>query len=304
MLKLKVFSHPDYSFPLPGGHRFPMEKFELLRQSLLQDKAFEVAAPEAIEKEDAELVHSADYVTRFIEGKLDSKEIRKAGLPWSEQLVRRTFLECGGTFNAALEALESGYSGNAAGGTHHAYPDYASGFCLLNDLSITAAKLINKKIVEKILILDLDVHQGDGTAKIFENNHYVKTVSMHCKENFPAQKQESDLDLTISKGFGDEQILEVLYTTLPNLLKDYNPDLVLYDAGIDVLEQDELGLLEMTIDGLFNRDKYIFELCKGNNIPVASVIGGGYQKSLDNLSQCHTVVFEAAKFVFGGNFYS
>ena len=304
MLKLKVFSHPDYSFPLPAGHRFPMEKFETLRQSLLQDKAFKVTAPTSLEKGDAELVHSADYVARFIEGKFDTKETRKAGLPWSEQLVRRTFLECGGTFSAALAALEDGYSGNAAGGTHHAYPDYASGFCLLNDLAITAAKLINEKVVEKILILDLDVHQGDGTAKIFENNQQVKTVSMHCTENFPAQKQESDLDLTISKGFGDEQVLKVLYDTIPNLLKDHNPDLLLYDAGIDVLKQDELGLLEMTIDGLFNRDKYIFELCKKNGIPVASVIGGGYQKDLDSLSECHRVVFEAAKFVFGGNFYS
>ena len=304
MPKLKVFSHPEYSFPLPNGHRFPMGKFEILRKALLEDQAFQVIEPEPITLEAVESVHSSDYTERFFAGNLNHKEQRRSGLPWSKQLVRRTLLECGGTYSAALESLNSGFSANAAGGTHHAYPTFASGFCLLNDLSIAAANLINDNYAKKIMILDLDVHQGDGTAKIFENNPDVLTVSMHCTENFPAQKQNSDLDLTISKGSGDPIILEIIQNKLPNLITHFNPDLVLYDAGIDVLEQDELGLLKMTRDGVFNRDKFIFELCKENKIPVCSVIGGGYQKNVEDLAESHKIVFEAAKFVFGGNFYS
>lgn len=278
-----------------------MPKFGLLRDRLLQDG---VITPEQLYQPGApphawlEQVHTADYVTAYCTGTLDAKAQRRIGLPWSPNLVKRTCTAVGGTILTAKLALNQGIACNTAGGTHHAFPDYGSGFCIFNDLAIAAQVLLSQGLVHRLLILDLDVHQGDGTAWIFRQDPRVFTFSMHCEVNFPRQKQHSDLDIPLPEGLDDHAYLHQMHLYLPDLLSQINPDLVLYDAGVDTHVHDRLGKLAMTNTGLYTRDRLVLNTCIAAGYPVACVIGGGYDDNMSALVYRHSLLHRAAADIY------
>jgi acetoin utilization deacetylase AcuC-like enzyme len=300
-MHLPVVYHPDYGVPLPEGHRFPMQKFQRLYGLLLREGVIEpeqVQTPEPPPSAWIEHVHTPAYVQAYCNGTLDSKAQRRIGLPWSAALVRRTCTAVGGTILTAKLALSQGLACNTAGGTHHAFPDYGSGFCIFNDLAIAARVLQTLGLAETILIVDLDVHQGDGTAFIFQDDPRVFTFSMHCEVNFPGTKQHSDLDVPLGAGVEDEEYLQTLGTYLPQLLTQVQPDLVLYDAGVDPHLADRLGKLALTDTGLFRREMQVLGTCVGQGYPVACVIGGGYSEDLESLVYRHSLLHRAASQVY------
>ncbi len=300
MADFPVVYHPDYVTPLPEGHRFPMPKFQLLRDLLLRDRVIcegQIYQPGAPPQKWLELVHDADYVQAYCQGRLDAKAQRRIGLPWSEGLVRRTCTAVGGTILTAKLALQQGLACNTAGGTHHAFPTYGSGFCIFNDLAIALKVLQLQGLIRTALIVDLDVHQGDGTAFIFQADPSVFTFSMHCEANFPGRKQQSDLDVPLAKNTEDAAYLEVLRSHLPALLTHLQPDLVLYDAGVDVHQDDRLGKLALTDQGIFERDRTVLQTCQTAGIPVACVIGGGYGDDMNALIYRHSLLHRAANAV-------
>jgi acetoin utilization deacetylase AcuC-like enzyme len=291
--------HLDYVSQLPAGHRFPMAKFGLLHDLLVAEGVVSrVYQPELPPSEWIELVHLPQYVQSYQDGSIDPQAMRRIGLPWSPQLVNRTQIALGGTTLAARLALEFGLAGNSAGGTHHAFPSYGSGFCIFNDLAMAAKVLQQEGLVRKVLIVDLDVHQGDGTAVIFQDDSTVFTFSMHCGINFPNHKQVSDLDVPLAEGMEDEEYLQTLAQYLPDLLAAFKPDLVLYDAGVDPHVSDRLGKLALTDRGLFCRDMQVLSTCVRDGYPVAYVIGGGYAADLNSLVYRHSLVFRAANEVY------
>ncbi|WP_017306644.1 histone deacetylase [Spirulina subsalsa] len=296
-MAVSIVYHPDYVTPLPDQHRFPMPKFKLLYDYLLQtgittgDRVF---TPKIAPRAWIEQVHTPDYVAAYCEGTLDPKAQRRIGLPWSPALVKRTCTAVGGTILAAELALEKGIVCNTAGGTHHAFPSYGSGFCIFNDLAIASQLLLNQGKVQKILILDLDVHQGDGTAFIFRNDPRVFTFSMHCEANFPHRKQQSDLDVPLPIGLDDDGYLQILAQQLPDLLSAVKPDLVLYDAGVDTHVEDRLGKLALSDWGIYRREKIVLSTCYSAGYPVAAVIGGGYAKDIMTLVRRHSLLHQAA----------
>ena len=301
---LPLVYHPDYVTPLPEGHRFPMPKFGMIRDRLLvggvAPEAFHRPAPAT--REQLERVHTPAYVEAFIAGTLDHDAIRRIGLPWSEGLVTRTVTAAGGALRTAELALDSpgGIACNCAGGTHHAHADFGSGFCIFNDLAVAAADLLARGRVQQVLIVDLDVHQGDGTAAIFADDPRVFTFSMHCGKNFPARKVNGDRDVALPEGMQDAAYLAVLRKELPRLLDRVEPDLVLYDAGVDPHVDDKLGRLALTDAGLAARDRYVLETCRADGVPVACVIGGGYHDDLRVLAERHTILHRVAGEVVGG----
>jgi acetoin utilization deacetylase AcuC-like enzyme len=297
-MNLPVVYHRDYVAPLPDGHRFPMAKFKLLYDLLLADgvTCFESTyAPEVPPQALIELVHQDEYVRAYRQGTLDAKAQRRIGLPWSPALAHRTCIAVGGTILTAKLALQQGLACNTAGGTHHAFPHYGSGFCIFNDMAIAARVLQQQKLVEKVLIVDLDVHQGDGTAWIFQDDPSVFTFSMHCEANFPGRKQTSDLDVPLPVGLDDDGYLQILAQYLPDLLSQVKPDLVLYDAGVDPHVSDRLGKLALTDMGIYRREMQVLSTCMAAGYPVACVIGGGYADDLDGLVYRHSLVHRAAK---------
>ncbi|MFQ3615055.1 MAG: histone deacetylase, partial [Cyanobacteriota bacterium] len=245
-----------------------------------------------------EAVHTSEYVSAYCEGSLEPKVQRRIGLPWSPELVRRTCRAVGGTVLTAQLALRYGLACNTAGGTHHAFPSYGSGFCIFNDLAIAAQVLLQQGLVKRLLIVDLDVHQGDGTAWIFQSEARVFTFSMHCEANFPGTKQVSDLDVPLPVGMEDEAYLQTLAAHLPDLLTQVRPDLVLYDAGVDPHREDVLGKLALSDQGLFRREMQVLETCLKQGYPVACVIGGGYSKDLSSLVYRHSLLHRAASEVY------
>jgi acetoin utilization deacetylase AcuC-like enzyme len=294
---LPVTYHDDYVVPLPENHRFPMDKFRRLYYLLLKDGVISPATvfrPELPPLDWLELVHTPAYVSAYLDGTLDAKAQRRIGLPWSIALARRTQIALSGTVLAAKLALEKGIAANTAGGTHHAFPDYGSGFCIFNDLAVTARVLQKEGLVDRVFILDLDVHQGDGTAYIFQNDESVFTFSMHCETNFPNVKQSSDCDVPLKVGMEDEEYLITLSDYLPDLLSAFKPDIVLYDAGVDTHADDRLGKLNLTDSGLFRRDMQVLTTCTQMGYPVACTIGGGYADDLDSLVYRHSLVHRAA----------
>ncbi|MEG3436342.1 histone deacetylase [Pannus brasiliensis CCIBt3594] len=300
-MSLPVVYHPDYVIPLPDGHRFPMPKFRLLRDLLVRDGIVtedSLYAPEIASIERLELVHTPDYTRGFQNGTLDPKAQRRIGLPWSEALVKRTRTAVGGTILTARLAIERGIACNTAGGTHHAFPDYGSGYCIFNDLAIASRVLQKEGLVRRVLILDLDVHQGDGTAWIFRDDASVFTFSMHCEANFPGTKRQSDLDVPLPVGLDDDGYLQILAGHLDDLLSAVKPDLVLYDAGVDPHVDDRLGKLALTDTGLYRRERMVLSTCAAGGYPVAAVIGGGYADDLDRLVYRHSLLHRAAAEVF------
>lgn len=296
-MPLPLIHHPGYTIELPPHHPFPMAKFRVLREVLGQETTGQAAdwlTPRPADEATLQRVHARDYLYAFLHGKLDAAAQRRSGFRWSPELVERTRLEVGGTLMTVEAALEYGLACNTAGGTHHAHAEAASGYCLLNDLAVAAAHALAKRWIKRILIVDLDVHQGDGTALIFRDNHAVFTFSMHGAENFPVRKQRSDLDVPLPRGTDDEAYLAKLETHLPRLLAQVDPELVLYDAGADVHTDDRLGHLAISDDGLLRRDDYVIRRCRDAGIPVAAVIGGGYDRDLKALANRHAQLQRAA----------
>ena len=297
-MDLAVVYHPDYVAPLPDGHRFPMNKFRLIRNLLLKDGIVtpdRIFTPQLPQFDWLTLVHTADYIQSYCEGTLDVRSQRRIGLPWSAALAKRTQIAVGGTILTAQLALKYGCACNTAGGTHHAFPSYGSGFCIFNDLAIAARVLQQQGKVKKILIVDLDVHQGDGTAFIFRDDESVFTFSMHCEANFPGKKQTSDLDVPLPVGLDDDGYLQILAHHLVDLLSEVKPDLVLYDAGVDTHVSDRLGKLALSDRGIYRRERMVLSTCLAEGYPVACVIGGGYGKDMSSLVYRHSLLHRAAK---------
>ncbi len=294
---LAVVYHPDYVVPLPPGHRFPMAKFRALKDLLLKDNVVTLAdvyTPEVPEEHWLSLVHNPAYISAYSQGTLSAQCQRRIGLPWSPALVNRTWRAVGGTILTAQLALKFGLACNTAGGTHHAFPDYGSGFCIFNDLAVAARVIQSQTLAKKILIVDLDVHQGDGTAFIFQDDDSVFTVSLHCQANFPGTKQTSDLDLPLPIGLEDQDYLKLLGQHLPDVISQVQPDLVLYDAGVDIHVGDRLGKLAITDSGIYCRDMQVLTTCAQAGIPVAAVIGGGYSDDFSGLVYRHSLLHRAA----------
>jgi acetoin utilization deacetylase AcuC-like enzyme len=291
--------HPAYSVPLPEGHRFPMAKFRLLLEYLLRQG---LTGPERIHRplpaprRWLERVHRRSYHEAVSQGTLTPADVRRLGLPPSPALVRRSWLAVGGTVLTARLALRHGLACHLAGGTHHAFAEHGSGFCVFNDCAVAALVLLAERRLERLMVVDLDVHQGDGTATIFRDDPRVYTFSVHGAANFPRHKPPGDLDLALPDGLGDEEYLGAVARRLPGLLEQIRPELVLYNAGVDPHRDDRLGRLCLSDAGLLARDRLVLEACLQRRIPVATVIGGGYDR-LPALVERHALVVRAATMV-------
>ncbi|MDB9899724.1 histone deacetylase [Flavobacteriaceae bacterium] len=298
---LNIAFHPIYQLPLPLKHRFPMEKYDLLPRQLIYEGTCtpeDFFTPTALDLATIERIHHSEYIAKLLALDLDKKEARKIGFPLSKELIEREIIIAGGTVQGALKALQHGIAMNIAGGTHHAFRAHGEAFCLFNDQAIAAQYLLDKKLVTNILIVDLDVHQGNGTAEIFESIPDVFTFSMHGEKNYPFHKENSDLDLALEDGCSDEVFLNILQNTLPKLIAQNQPDFIFYLCGVDVLETDKLGRLGMSIAGCKQRDRYVLELCKKYGIPVQCSMGGGYSKDIKIIIEAHANTFRVAKDVF------
>ncbi len=298
---LKIAHNALYAHPLPEGHRFPMEKYSLLPQQLryegtLSTENFFEPRPAT----DAEVlrVHDPEYLQKLQNCKLSRKEERATGFPLSAQLVQRELAITGGTIQAVDFALQYGVAGNIAGGTHHAYRDRGEGFCLLNDAAVAALHAIEVHGFTRILVVDLDVHQGNGTAKIFEEDPRVFTFSMHGAKNYPLHKEKSDLDIPLPDGTGDEAYLAILRKHLPELMDKVEPELIFYQSGVDVLESDKLGRLGMTVSGCRQRDQIVFEAAHRDGVPVVFNMGGGYSERIAIIVEAHANTYRVAQEVF------
>ncbi len=257
-----------------------------------------VFRPGRVKKELLRLAHDSDYINRFTNNQLSSKELRKMGLPWSEALVKRSMISPNGTLMTGAIALNHGIACHLAGGTHHAFHDHGRGYCVFNDLAVAAKALIAQGKAGRILIFDCDVHQGDGTAAILADDPRIFTCSVHCEKNFPHHKPPSDLDVGLPKGMQDEAYLQVVHDTLQQALSLAQPDLVFYDAGVDVYADDGLGLLDISLDGILQRERLVLTMLQQHGIPVATVIGGGYDRDQYALAQRHALVFQAAADIY------
>lgn len=298
---LNIAYHPIYQLPLPEGHRFPMEKYDLLPKQLLYEGTCEKEdffAPEKIPNAIIESVHDSEYLDRLLNLALDPKEVRKIGFPLSQQLIDREIIIAGGTVEGAKRALTDGIAMNIAGGTHHAFSAWGEAFCLLNDQAIAAQYLIDQQLVNRVLIVDLDVHQGNGTAEIFKHNPAVFTFSMHGAKNYPFHKEESDYDLAMEDGTNDTTYLNSLKSALPHLLEKVKPDFIFYLCGVDVVATDKLGRLGMSIAGCKARDAFVLESCKSLDIPVQCSMGGGYSKDIKIILEAHANTFRIAKEIY------
>ncbi|MCP9762264.1 histone deacetylase family protein [Lacihabitans soyangensis] len=298
---IKIAFHPIYCHPLPEGHRFPMLKYELLPEQLLYEGTFKPEnffKPQKVEPEDVMRAHTLEYYNDLLSLSLSPKMIRKIGFPLTAELVERELIITQGTIDCSYFALENGISFNIAGGTHHAYSAAGEGFCLLNDVAVAAMKMLHDKKAKQVMVVDLDVHQGNGTAKIFENTPEVFTFSMHGKDNYPLQKEISDLDIPLPTGCADEQYLGLLQCHLPRLLAEVAPDFIYYVSGVDILETDKLGKLKVTLDGCKKRDEMVLEIAKRNNIPVVVVMGGGYSPKIADIVEAHANTFRVAESIF------
>lgn len=294
---LKIAYHKSYEHLLPEKHRFPMEKYDLLPKQLIHEGTcsnknfFE---PRKVSIENLERVHTTKYINKLLNLEFTKSEIRTSGFPISKSLVDRELIITQGTIDASIFALNNGIAMNIAGGTHHAFSDRAEAFCLLNDQAVAATFLLHKKIAYKILIVDLDVHQGNGTAKIFCNEPRVFTFSMHGFANYPFQKEKSDLDIALPNGTRDVKYLSILKETLPKLIKLHQPDFVYYLSGVDILATDKLGKLGCSIEGCKERDRFVLQTCIEHQIPVMCSMGGGYSPNIRTIIEAHANTFRVA----------
>jgi acetoin utilization deacetylase AcuC-like enzyme len=291
---MKYVYHLSYQIALPAGHPFPMSKYGLLKDKLLSEgimAAGDLALPEPIDRPTLELVHTDEYLAKLEASTLSPVEQRKLGLPWSEALWQRSRLAAAGTLTAARAALAQGMSANLAGGTHHAFADHGEGFCVLNDVAIAIRQLQAERAIARAAIIDLDVHQGNGTAAIFEAEDAVFTFSMHGERNYPLAKMRSNLDVPLADGTQDAEYLDALRRHLPQVLERANPDLVFYLAGVDVAAGDRYGKLALTEEGIRLRERWVIDAVRGRGLPLAIVLAGGYAPTRERTAELHMHVF-------------
>lgn len=298
---LKIALSPIFAHPLPEGHRFPMEKYSLLPEQLLFEGTVSESnffIPEPVDDGLILTTHQEHYLTRLKKLELTKAEIRAIGFPLSNPLIEREICIAGGSVQAACFAKKFGIGMNIAGGTHHAFFDRGEGFCILNDLAITANYLLSSKLAQKVLIVDLDVHQGNGTAALFRNNPAVFTFSMHGEKNYPHRKEISDLDLGLADGTDDATYMSLLELHLRRILDLEQPDFMLYQSGVDVLATDQLGRLGLTLAGVQARDRLVLSTAKSHSIPIMCCMGGGYSKRIKDIVDAHAQVFRLAQDLF------
>jgi acetoin utilization deacetylase AcuC-like enzyme len=294
---MQIFYSDQFVFPLPQGHRFPIQKYALLRQRVMehrQGNSTELRVPPAAHDRELLRAHREDYVHKVAAGALSEKEIRRIGFPWSPELVERSRRSVGGTISACRTALTDGLASNLAGGTHHAYADHGEGFCVFNDAAVAARAIQAEGLAHRIVILDCDVHQGNGTASIFQDDTSVFTFSIHGAKNFPFHKENSDLDVALDDEAEDEAYLDALQPALQNALDRSMAELAIYIAGADPFAGDRLGRLCLTKSGLAQRDSMVFDFCRRKGLPVATVMGGGYAKDVKDTVEIHFKTIQLA----------
>jgi acetoin utilization deacetylase AcuC-like enzyme len=287
---MKVFYTDTFSFSLPVNHRFPAKKYSLLRQKVEESGLIppeDLQIPEPAKDENLLHVHTPAYLQRVKEGSLSEKEVRRIGLPWSPELVERSYRSVGGTIATCRAALEDGIAVSLSGGTHHAHTDHGSGYCVFNDAAVAARAMQAAGLVERIVILDCDVHQGDGTASIFAQDPTVFTFSIHGEKNFPFYKPPSDLDIELPDATGDEDYCHALQKGIEVALESANADLAIYLAGADPYKDDHFGRLALTKEGLVARDQIVLEACKARGIPIAILMSGGYARKIEDVAEIH-----------------
>lgn len=298
---VKIAFSPIYYHKLPEGHRFPMLKYELIPEQLLHEGTItqeNLFIPNKCDAIDILLTHDLNYYNKLINQQLTPSEQRKIGFPQSPALIERELVITRGTIDCALFALEHGCALNIAGGTHHAFAERGEGFCLLNDMAIASDYLLDRNLVTKILVIDLDVHQGNGTAKLMENESRVFTFSMHGKNNYPFHKEESDLDIPLPDGISGHEYLEILEKTLPMLLETVQPNFIFYLSGVDILSTDKFGKFNISIDECKRRDELVLKMAYDNKVPIAIAMGGGYSPDINDILQAHCNTFRIAANLF------
>ena len=286
----RLYFTDSYVLPLPVGHKFPIAKYRMLRDLLEPTGLFQLEPAPMADVETIKLTHDATYVDDFVHGRLSDAAIRRIGFPWSPELVKRTLASVGATLAATDEALRNGFGGTLAGGTHHAFYGEGSGFCIFNDIAVAIRNLQAEGRFERFAVIDLDVHQGDGTAQIFRDDSSVLTFSIHCKNNFPLRKQTSKLDIALDSGVGDDRYLEILREALPRVWA-FLPQIVFYQAGVDVLKSDALGRLALSPQGVQQRDRMVFESVRQHAIPLVITLGGGYSNPIELTARAHANTF-------------
>jgi acetoin utilization deacetylase AcuC-like enzyme len=298
---LKIAYNEFYVQPLPDGHRFPMEKYDLLPKQLLYEGTVEEDAffsPQLIDQRQVLSVHDPHYFQQLVDLKLTPREQRKTGFPHNERLISREQIIMEGTRKCAEYALKNGVAMNIAGGTHHAFSNRGEGFCLLNDIAIATNWLLDQQKAEKVLIVDLDVHQGNGTAEIFSKNPNVFTFSMHGKNNYPLYKEQSNIDVELDDGTNDSTYLYLLEKNLDEILSDFDPNFIFFQSGVDIISTDKLGRLNVSIQGCKKRDEIVFEIAKKNKIPIVASMGGGYSPEIKHIIEAHANTFRTAQHIF------
>ena len=299
---MKIFFDPIYAHPLPENHRFPMQKYELIPQQLLHEGTIEqeeIINPDICKNETILRVHSSEHIEKMDQLGFSASEQRAIGFPQSPQLMLREKIITQGTMDACGVAFREGVALNIAGGTHHAFRDRGEGFCILNDMAVAAQYLLDHSLAKQIVIIDLDVHQGSGTASIFANEKKVFTLSMHGAHNYPFRKERSDLDIPLLDGTDGKTYLQLLDQHLPEVLRQIRPDFAFYLSGVDVLETDKFGKLRLTLEDCKERDESVFRLLEKNNIPVVVAMGGGYSPNIKTIVEAHCNTFRVARKIYG-----
>lgn len=301
MALLHIAYHPIYAHPLPEGHRFPMLKYELIPGQLLYEGTISqnnLFAPIPCDDTIIRWTHTEEYINKLKHQTLSTSEQRRIGFPQSPQLTEREWVITQGTIDCCYFAIDAGVAMNVAGGTHHAFADKGEGFCLLNDFAVAANYLLKKNLAKKIVIIDLDVHQGNGTAKLFENNQNVFTLSIHGRHNYPFHKEKSDWDIALEDGTDTKTYMDILHHALPKVLNEQKPDFALYLSGVDILETDKFGKLKVTTAGCQQRDAFVFEQLKQRGIPCVVAMGGGYSPDVKVIVEAHCNTFRTAKDIY------
>ncbi len=294
MPAMKAFYCDHFVLPLPEGHRFPMRKYALLRAAVSRDPRIELLVPPAATDRQLLRAHTGSYLRAVVSGSLDRNAQRRIGFPWSAELVERSRRSVGGTVSAARAALDDGLSVNLAGGTHHAFPERGEGFCVFNDVAVAARDVQAAGLVSRVAVVDLDVHQGNGTAAIFAGDDTVLTLSLHGEGNYPFTKEDSDLDIALPDGTGDDEYLEAVDRAL-QVVMHWGPELILFLAGADPYEGDALGRLSVSLEGMARRDALVYDHAERSGVPVATVMSGGYAPDAEVIARIHTsTVLEAA----------
>jgi len=296
----RLFYCDLHKIGLPGGHKFPATKYRLLRQTLQSEGLYQMEPAPLAPREAIEYVHDPAYVADVLNGTLSAQAIRRIGFPWSQALVRRSLCSVGGTLAATADAMEFGYGGVLAGGTHHAFRGEGSGFCVFNDIAVAAAWLLRERGLARVAVADCDVHQGDGTAQIFENDSRVFTLSLHGRKNLPFRKRRSRLDVELEDATKDDEYLAALDVAMKTVV-EWKPQALFFQSGVDGLACDRLGRLALTHEGLQRRDHVVLSLCRQNGIPAVITLGGGYSEPIEATVEAHANTYRVALDIFGGN---